>query len=103
MKWKYFANAICEAGDGIVLKKFGQEYEIPTSAALDVLRGASGILPSEEFDLIGFTKEEIGDRRKRIPANVEYMTRHWKALARSREIRDSLINGEKFEGVTANV
>ncbi len=78
LRYKYFGNAQLEADD-VVFRKFGQELPVAPAIVLDILRHRGGILPSVVFDEI-FTKEQIGDRRVRVPSNQDFMARHRRAL-----------------------
>ncbi len=92
-KYRYYANAPCEAGD-IVLKKFGQEYELSDQTALDILEGGGGIVPSDEFP---FSTLFISDRRERKMSNSDYTAQHGAALLASRACRDRLRKQKKSE------
>ena len=83
-KYRYFGNGYIEADD-VLIKKFGQEYELKDQVVIDVLTNGGGILPSELFDQAGFTRAMIGDRRLRTPSNEEYMAAHRHAMTLARE------------------
>lgn len=86
-KYKYFGNGVCEADD-VLMKKFGQEYALPDSVALDVMARGGGILPAEDFDAIGFSRLEMSDRRTRV--GPEFVEKVQRAVARMKTVRDEM-------------
>lgn len=90
--YKYFGNGQVEVGD-TVIKKFGQEYKLSDDDARGLLAGHLGIIPSDKFDGL-FTREEISDRRRRVPANEGYMERHKRALVIGDQFLGEVLNAK---------
>lgn len=87
-----FVGANTEVGS-VKLSKFGQPVELTDELARDVLAGGGSILPSDQFDEIGFTEQELSlysDNFSHGQANAAFQDKKKRALLLSHDARTKL-------------
>lgn len=81
-KYKYFGSGEIET-ERVRFHKFGQEIALTDAEALDCAR-VGGVIPSEDFDGLGWTPMEKSNRHSRTgPA---FMARHQLAMQKRAEL-----------------
>lgn len=69
---------------GIKLTKFGQHVEMPDDLAKHVIDQGAHLMPQEDFDKLGFTKDELHrhkDVKTHKQASQEFLNKRHKAWA----------------------